>query len=528
MLGKYHLQKLLATGGMGEVFLARQEGPASFTKSVVVKRLLRHLAADPAFVKMFLEEARLAALVTHPNVVQIFELGEEHGTYFIAMEYVRGRSLREVKSASPGLRLEPALAAYVAAQVLHGLHAAHTLVGEDGVPIGLVHRDVSPENVLVGFDGAVKLVDFGIAKAASKTSTHRTTLKGKYAYMAPEQYEDRAIDARTDVFACGVLLYELVCGTRPFTGASDAAVMHAILTGEPMPLVDLHLGVSPRLSAIVDTALAKDADDRHSSAEEMAKELEAWALDEGAVLSAIAPRARMRELFPTREPASATTPTTALTEPDLAQPATTHLTHELAAPTRVAPSASMAPPPRRGPSTPPSPGPATRRVRRTLVLGVILLASVAGVAATAAVKTSASLPGRSADTRPAQVTALSQSSSSAPPDPQPSSLPLDSAPVSAPPPSAADTKLAPRRTGPAAKEPKPAAGTMGSVAFRIRPWAEVVVDGRPLGITPLAPVELPAGRHVVVLRNKELGTERRVIADVPANGIFTLRVDLFK
>jgi len=150
------------------------------------------------------------------------------------------------------------------------------------------------------------------------------------------------------------------------------------------------------------------------------------------------------------------------------------------------------------------------------------------MAATAAVKTSASLPGRSADTRPAQVTALSQSSSSAPPDPPPSSLPLDSAPVSAPPPSAADTKLAPRRIGPAAKEPKPAAGTMGSVAFRIRPWAEVVVDGRPLGITPLAPVELPAGRHVVVLRNKELGTERRVIADVPANGIFTLRVDLFK
>ena len=199
-LGKYRLLGPLAAGGMGEVFLAEQEGPHGFRRRVVVKRLLRHLASDPGFVEMFLNEARVAALITHPNVAQIVELGEADGAYFIAMEYVRGRSLRRLlgKLRARGEKVPPPIAVAIVAGVLHGLHAAHTLVDDEGNPRGCVHRDVSAENVLLSVDAAVKLVDFGIAKALSASTARGTSLRGKYGYLAPEQYRNEPLDPRTD------------------------------------------------------------------------------------------------------------------------------------------------------------------------------------------------------------------------------------------------------------------------------------------------------------------------------------------
>jgi serine/threonine-protein kinase len=182
-LGRYRLIKLLATGGMGEVFVARQEGPAGFTKTVVIKRILRHLAGDQNFIDLFLNEARLAAQLQHPHIAQVFGLENEGNTWFIAMEYVHGRSLRDVLRAAREQRLlvPPRIAARLAAQALQGLDFAHELTDERGQSLGILHRDVSPENLLVSFSGSVKLVDFGIAKAMTGAATRVGRPKGKLA-----------------------------------------------------------------------------------------------------------------------------------------------------------------------------------------------------------------------------------------------------------------------------------------------------------------------------------------------------------
>jgi serine/threonine protein kinase len=238
-IGKYRILKHLATGGMGEVFLARQDGLRGFTKVVVVKRLLAQYARDPAFLEMFLNEARLAAQLHHPNIVQVFDLGEEQGQFFIAMEFVHGASLRVVKQklSDAGRTFEPTMAAFLCAQALNGLQHAHALRDDAGQLLRLVHRDVSPDNLLVGFDGVVKVVDFGIAKASASVSTTTTgTVKGKFAYMAPEYLAGDPIDGRADVYSMGVVLYELLSGTRPFRGNSEPALIMSIMRDDPPPL----------------------------------------------------------------------------------------------------------------------------------------------------------------------------------------------------------------------------------------------------------------------------------------------------
>ena len=199
--GKYALQRKLAEGGMAEIFLAKQTGMEGFEKLVVVKRILPQLCSDDSFVKMFLNEARVAARLNHPNVVQIFDLGKLGEQYFIAMEYVHGEDLRSVIREATDADKRPSLglACRVVANTLAGLHYAHTRVGADGKPLGLVHRDVSPQNVLITFEGAIKLVDFGIAKATRAIDAAQTQaglLKGKYAYMSPEQARGQGVDAR--------------------------------------------------------------------------------------------------------------------------------------------------------------------------------------------------------------------------------------------------------------------------------------------------------------------------------------------
>jgi serine/threonine-protein kinase len=279
-IGKYQVLQRLASGGMGDVFLALQEGPAGFLRKVVIKRMRSPIGDNPAFVEMFLNEARLAAMLSHPNVVHILELGQaEDGSWFIAMEHIDGRSLRDVlvarsKRGTPGL--PPELAARVCADILRGLHHAHEMRDAQGKRLEIIHRDVSPENILVSYAGTVKIVDFGIAKAVSESSTitHVSQLKGKVPYLAPEQLRYQRLDGRTDVYATGCLLYEVLSGQSAFPIHPDADPLEEVLTSTPIPLHLRCPHVPEALEAITLKAMAKSPADRFASAQEMATALE--------------------------------------------------------------------------------------------------------------------------------------------------------------------------------------------------------------------------------------------------------------
>jgi len=264
---------------MADVFLSVARGQMGVNKLAVVKRLRQALAEEKAFRNMFLDEARLAARLSHPNIVHTYEVGEQDGVYFIAMEYLEGQSLNKVLKEAYRRRelLEPAICARIVADALAGLGYAHELRDYDGRPLGIIHRDVSPHNIFVTYDGHTKLVDFGIAKAAlSSTETEVGVLKGKVAYMSPEQAMGQRIDPRSDLFAMGIVLWELLTEQRLMTGENAANTLHKLMN-EPIPLVSSVLPhIDPELDAIVAKALEKDPEKRWSSAAEMRAALEAW------------------------------------------------------------------------------------------------------------------------------------------------------------------------------------------------------------------------------------------------------------
>jgi serine/threonine protein kinase len=238
-LGKYQLLRKLATGGMAEVFLAKTDGPMGFEKLLVIKRILPHLAEDPQFVEMFLGEAKLAAQLNHPNLVQIFDFGRAEGSYFIAMEYIDGPTVRLLLARSRDVqRAVPfPIAARIVSSASEGLAYAHDFQDlGTGQPLHLIHRDVSPDNILIGRSGAVKLVDFGIAKATGQShQTQAGTVKGKVAYMAPEQLRGEPLDRRVDLYGLGIVLYELCTGRLPYEADSDASMVRAVLYERPIP-----------------------------------------------------------------------------------------------------------------------------------------------------------------------------------------------------------------------------------------------------------------------------------------------------
>jgi serine/threonine-protein kinase len=277
--GKYQLLRRLAVGGMAEVFLARQQGIAGFEKLLVIKRILPEYSSDPEFVGMFLDEARLAASMAHPNVVQIFDLGQAEGAYFLAMEYVAGPDLLSILRAHgrQGRRVPFHLGARIMASVADALAYAHDHRDARGKPLKLVHRDVTPSNVLVAYAGTTKLVDFGIAKAESQSSkTAAGRVKGKTRYLAPEQLLQNPITGRTDLWAAGVCLYELVTGVRPITGENELAMMKSILDLEiPRPR-NLAPDVPEALDDIIMSCLVRDPAQRMASAQELRHQLERY------------------------------------------------------------------------------------------------------------------------------------------------------------------------------------------------------------------------------------------------------------
>ncbi len=271
--------KRLAIGGMAELYLASSTGPQGFKRRIVLKKILPQFADNPNFVEMFLSEARIAGQLSHPNLAQVYEISEVDGTYFIAMEYVDGPNLRTLrtKAVQSGKPLSPYLAARIIAYACDGLGYAHEYKDpETGEPLRIIHRDISPDNIVISSTGGVKVLDFGIAKAASQPHLTKTgVVKGKMAYMAPEQMARKPLDHRADIYALGVVLYELLAGARPYEASSELALLHARVTQQPVvPLKERRPDLPDRLCEIVDRALALDRDQRIPTCRALQTELE--------------------------------------------------------------------------------------------------------------------------------------------------------------------------------------------------------------------------------------------------------------
>jgi serine/threonine-protein kinase len=257
---------------MATVHLGRLLGPVGFSRTVAIKRLHPYFARDPEFVAMFLDEARLAARIRHPNVVSTLDIVVLQGELFVVMDYVHGEALSKMVRAHGAV--PPAIAASIMAGVLYGLHAAHEAKNDDGTPLHIVHRDVSPQNILVGSDGVARVVDFGVAKAVGRLQTTREgALKGKIAYMSPEQVSSDAVDRRTDVYAASVVLWEMLTGKRLFDADNEVRILQKVLNGKIDP-PSKHAAIPSELDALVMKGLARDPNERFASASEMAEQIQ--------------------------------------------------------------------------------------------------------------------------------------------------------------------------------------------------------------------------------------------------------------
>ncbi|RKI72763.1 serine/threonine protein kinase [Corallococcus sp. AB049A] len=567
-LGKYQLVRKLATGGMAEVFLAKAAGPRGFEKTLVLKRILPHLAEDEAFVEMFLGEAQLAARLDHPNVVQIFDFGEVDGSYFLAMEYIDGPTLRRLIKRSTELKqpLSPAVCAKMVASAAEGLAFAHELTDpETGAPLGLVHRDISPENVLVSRQGAVKVVDFGIAKVAGQS--HRTAtgvVKGKIAYMPPEQLQAKAMDGRVDVYALGIVLYELLTGKRPFDATTDVSMMQAILFEPFVPALKRRPDLPEAMQRILERALAKDREQRYPDCRAFQADLERFVLSLGEPVGAYQIARLVAQVMEGVEATPASTPVKARETAELVRPepvpkppdrveaVTTPMPARVGTSWDPVPSdASMVAPavtasgtaatdpatPSAGSLLPAARGErstwfkpvevsesgkaATPRAGRKMAAGAVVLVSMAGLVGGLA------LLGRGESPQVVQHDA----GSATPIEPEVpvvtapvtvdsgtpvvvAEVPLDAGPpeetrdagqvqVVEPPPVVATKPVTTRRPAVTSRRELPKL----KVEFRVRPFGLVYLDGKPLGQTPFAAVDATEGMHKVRVVNYDLGKD---------------------
>ena len=334
-LGKYRVIHRIAFGGMAEIYLARASGIQGFEKYVVLKRILPQFAANHELIRMFLQEAKLAAILDHANIAQVHDIGEQDGVFFFTMEYLHGedarRMMKEMKARGERIPLEHAV--HVVIDAAAGVHFAHEKKGPDGTPLGIVHRDLSPSNIVVTFAGGVKVVDFGVAKiAADAELSGRYSLKGKLAYMSPEQVAQGSVDRRSDVFALGIVLYELTTGKRLFKGGNEVETMRLVLDANVAKPSEVIPAYPPDLERIVLRALERSPERRYQSARDLQFDLEAFARDQKLQISSAALAEWMEAAFgPKREiwhllPTDANTQTPA--NPSELTAATRKVTHE--------------------------------------------------------------------------------------------------------------------------------------------------------------------------------------------------------
>jgi serine/threonine protein kinase len=301
--GKYTVLRHLAEGGMAEVYLARTTGIEGFAKEVVIKRLKPELAENPWATEQFLQEARIAATLQHPQIAQVHDVGAVDGSYYLAMEHVHGQDLRVLlkRARRRGVAIPLEVAVRIVAELCGALHHAHEKCDAAGLPLGLVHRDVSPSNVLISYDGAVKLCDFGIAEVTTRSDPRKRTRAGKLSYMSPEQCRGDKLDRRSDIFVLAIVLYELTTMTRLFQGGGERDVMRRVVEGRVRPPSEVSSGYPPELERIVMKSLSVDPAARHASALEMMLELEAFGRERKLALSSVRLARLMEDLFPPGE-----------------------------------------------------------------------------------------------------------------------------------------------------------------------------------------------------------------------------------
>lgn len=518
--GRYRLVELLATGGMAQVYRAKSFGAEGFVKQLVIKRLDPRLAAERHHTELFVNEAKLLATLNHGNIVPVFDFGRAGEDLYIAMEYVRGVSVHAVLQSllALGRGLEPELAAFIAAEVCKGLDYAHRKTDEAGRPAGIVHRDVKPQNILLSEDGEVKIVDFGVAKLASRVEA--SSLVGTLSYMAPEQADREVVDPRTDIFSLGLVLHELVAGERAYRASTPAEMLACARSAQLPPLP---ASTPPQLKAVLRKATDRDPERRYASAHEMEQELTDYLLvarSEADVLDGAAgsPRGRLGELVRSlatpevephdlveeSEPPTAEPSRPGLTEldprpPDLALIRGAAETFHSEFMTRILKELE----------------PQRPRFPRWPVLSAIALLGVAGALLALGLRGQTTPPsvgvGRDALTlaRPATRPA------SAPPTSRPASTrPASSLPTTFP---AEDLVLGPRPPG-------PRRGGFGYLNLNTFPWSTVTIAGASRALaTPILRLKLPAGRHSLVLENREQRL-RKVVWVRIQRGAVTTRV----
>jgi serine/threonine-protein kinase len=548
--GPYLLRYEIASGGMATVYLARARGPAGFDRATALKRIHPHLAKRRDFVEMFLDEARLAARITHPNVCSVFDFGEVEGTYFIAMEYLVGqplaaivRAIQERRDLASSTRWR-VLAARIVADACEGLHAAHELRDDSGRPLGVVHRDVSPHNVFVTYDGAVKVVDFGVAWAEGRLHHTQTgALKGKLGYMSPEQVRGLAIDRRLDVWSLGVCLWELLTVRRLFAKKQEVDMLQAVMHEAIVPPSALEHGIPAALDAIVMRALDRDVERRYPTARAMARELNAFVSSSGVSAGLADLSELMEELWGEERATKLGVVASVLGSGSDSLPARAEATHTTARPRAPAAPAEIEIDAGEGErdaerrdadvksrdadvgqrdaggsdaaETDAGPRPAPPARARWRGPAAAIAAAAASVAAIAAGVYSGAA-GTGAAPEPAQIASGEPPAAEPPP-----------APVEAPAPRTERSRPRASSTAAAvdeaARERARGPGTVNVVARG--GWADIYVGGENMGRTPRS-FQLPAGRHVIELRPQGELPARRAPVTVRAGETSRLVVPL--
>ena len=527
--GRHRVVRRLAEGGMAEVFLCRAEGPQGFAMPVVVKRILPGREADQRFIDMFIDEARLSGRLTHSHIVKVLDFGEvppsTGGGYYLAMEYVHGGDLRDTldRASAARTRLPTGVAVRIAASIAKALDYAHSQ-RRDGAPLGLVHRDVTPHNVLVGFNGDVKLSDFGIALATGRRyETAVGGIKGKLSYLAPEQAAAGELDGRTDLFALGLVLYEMLSGSRALLADSDAALIWKATQADIEPLGERRPDLPDALVELVATALAPEPDARFQTGGAMADALEAFTLEHIKDPSELRVDSELRRLFP-----EVRDYTVSLESAELAAEAR-EAAFEGASDAKAM-SAGETWPEERGQTPAPAPASATSpsaEAKWPYVLIGVLGASVIGILAALlgvqAARSPSPGPPPPAIAAPAARAATPTSAAAAPPE----SAEEGDAGIGAEEQAEADAAPAAeaKRKERQKKKKKKKKKEPGILSVNADPYGEVWVDNKKVGTTPWSG-EVSPGEHRLKVTNVALGRSTENIVNIRSGHESRRRVDL--